>query len=129
MFLGLEPFLGVLPRSMGGALDLGAQIRSILGFLLVVALLLWPERVAASGFTAPLSKFGAAGFFPLQIKAKLFLAGRGGGGKSLLRIFHFWPAVEARKSGSSGQLLLHRGGGAAAASVGGLVLCPAMVER
>jgi hypothetical protein len=77
-FLGLEPFLGVLPHSMGGALDLGAQIRSVLGFLLIVALLLWPERVAASGFTAPLNKFGAAGFIPLLIKAKLFLAGRGG---------------------------------------------------
>jgi hypothetical protein len=114
---------------LGGALDLGAQIRSVLGFLLVVALLLWPERVAASGFTAPLNKVGAAGFFPLQIKAKLFLADRGGWGKSLLRIFHFQPAVAARRSGSSGLLLLHRGGGAAAVGVGGLVLCPATVVR
>jgi hypothetical protein len=61
-------------------LDLSAQIRSVLGFLLVVALLLWLERVAASGFTALLNKFGAAGFFPLQIEVNLFLAGRGGGG-------------------------------------------------
>jgi hypothetical protein len=44
MFLGLAPLLGVSPRRLGGALDLGAQIRSVLGYLLVVALLLWPER-------------------------------------------------------------------------------------
>jgi hypothetical protein len=50
---------------VSGALDLGAQIRSILGYLLAVALLLWPERVVVRGFTAPLNKFGAAGFFPM----------------------------------------------------------------
>jgi hypothetical protein len=66
---------------LGGALDLGAQIRSVLGYLLMVALLLWLERAAVSRFTALSNKFGAAGFFPLQIKAILFLAGRGGGGE------------------------------------------------
>jgi hypothetical protein len=84
------------------------------------------------GFTAPLNKFGAAGFFPMQIKAELFLLGRGGGGgggggEELAVVFHFRPAVAARRSGSSGLLLLHRGGGAMAAGVGGPVLCPAMV--
>jgi hypothetical protein len=95
----------------------------------VVALLLWPERVAASGFTAPLNKFGAAGFFPLQIKAKLFLASRGGGGEELAADL-LLPAgrggEEEWKLWAASSL---RGGGAAVAGVGGLVLCPAMVVR
>jgi hypothetical protein len=68
---------------VSGALDLGAQIRRTLGFLLVVALLLWSEQEVASGNAAPLNKSRAAGYLVMQSKADLFPAGCGGEGEGL----------------------------------------------
>jgi hypothetical protein len=80
---GLGPVSGVLPSSWCGALDLGAQILGVVGFLIVALVLLWSEQAAGRGDAAPLNNSGAVGFLILQIKAemKLFLAGGGGEGE------------------------------------------------
>jgi hypothetical protein len=75
--------LGVLPCSASGLLDLGAQIRGALGFLLTVVLLLWSEQAVVSGNATPLNKLRAAGYLLMKSKvaAELFLADRGGEGE------------------------------------------------